>query len=473
MTADTWLTAPFDAAGDMERFGAYRERVEALLTAQRGMWKHEPGAWTVIPLDREPPLFALVAADSEGERRGREVIAAFVGPAVGRLADTLWRCPRPPSRRGAEPPRHLERGSPRPEPGKDSEELLAALERLVSVRSTQPEIRREVAPALPFLLRDYWLALQQRDSVESGRLLGQHRKLGLLSADNLRFLQVDRLASLGRWEELAGLPMFRDLARSRRPRRISEQLMEALWRARIASDDGITSAQQALERFADAGLAENYASLLRSVDVPSSASGRRLAAVSAVLEASDDRLGRLLDAASETERDFISDRDLARSVRSRPGRHRDPNRLAATVSLSELLDLGDWEGVLRAAEERPGNPRAAEAAVRAAFETEDLHPARRAIALLSQVPDEGTESVCLASAGCCVRCASRARTNACHGRPGWSGSDGPRRGTAPQRCSEPSRRHWDIAEFASGSIAEAAGASLLEGSSNMNADQVR
>ena len=52
------------------------------------MWKREPGAWTVIPLDREPPLFALVAADSEGERRGREVIAAFVGPAVGRLADT-------------------------------------------------------------------------------------------------------------------------------------------------------------------------------------------------------------------------------------------------------------------------------------------------------------------------------------------------------------------------------------------------
>ena len=88
MTADNWLTAPFAAAGNTERFGVYRERVEALLTAQRGMWKREPGAWTVIPLDREPPLFALVAADSEGERRGREVIAAFVGPAVGRLADT-------------------------------------------------------------------------------------------------------------------------------------------------------------------------------------------------------------------------------------------------------------------------------------------------------------------------------------------------------------------------------------------------
>ena len=92
------VRGPLRCSGDTERFGAYRERVEALLTAQRGMWKREPGAWTVIPLDREPQLFALVAADSEGERRGREVIAAFVGPAVGRLADSPWRCRRPPQR---------------------------------------------------------------------------------------------------------------------------------------------------------------------------------------------------------------------------------------------------------------------------------------------------------------------------------------------------------------------------------------
>ena len=261
------------------------------------MWKREPGAWTVIPLDREPPLFALVAADSEGERRGREVIAAFVGPAVGRLADTpltlssAAQAEMVLSRHGISNVVPLLRES-----GKDSADLLTALERLVSVRSTQPEIRREVAPALPFLLRDYWLALQQRDSPESGRLLASLEGIGLLSADNLRFLKVDRLASLGRWQELAGLPMFRDLARTRRPRRISEELMEALWRSRIASDDGVTSAQQALDRFAAAGLAEDFAPLLRSVDVPRSASGRRLAAVTAAwlatTTASNDSLMR-------------------------------------------------------------------------------------------------------------------------------------------------------------------------------------
>jgi hypothetical protein len=471
MTADIWLTAPFAAAGDTERFGVYRERVEALLTAQYGMWKREPGAWTVIPLDREPPLFALVAVDSEGERRGREVIAAFIGPAVGRLADTPLTLSSAGladlvlSRHGVSNVIPLIR-----EPGKDSADLLTALERLVSVRLTQPEIRREIAPALPFLLRDYWLALQQRDGVESSRLLASIESVGLLSADNLRFLQVDRLAALGRWQELAGLPIFRDLARTRRPRRISEELMEALWRARIASEDGASSPEQALDRFAATGLAEEFASLLRSVDVPNSAGARRLAAVSAILDANNDRLERLLVGATETEREFITD------LRSRGDRGRvgtaPRTGPAAPISLSELLDLEDWEGVFRVAEERPGDPRAAEAAVRAAFETEDPDLSRRAATLLSQVPDE--ELTPLPGFRRMLREVRTAGQDKCPSWAAWLERIG--RPEAWDRAAEVLRAesaNWDIAEFASGGVAEAAGTSLLEGASNVNADQVR
>lgn len=471
MTADTWLTAPFEAAGDTERFGTYRERVEALLVTQRGMWKREPGAWTIIPLDREPPFFALVAADSEGERRGREVVAAFVGPAVGRLADaplTMSSTAQADvilSRHGISNVVPLIR-----EPGKDGADLLTALERLVSVRSTQPEIRREVAPALPFLLRDYWLALQQRDSLESGRLLASIESVGLLSADNLRFLKVDRLASLGRWQELAGLPMFRDLARTRRPRRISEELLEALWWARIASGDGVTSAQQAVDRFAAIGLAEDFASLLRSVDVPSSIGARRLAALSAVMDGRDDRLERLLDAASGSEQDFIAD---LRSWRDRQWvGTAAPSVPAASVSLSELLDLGDWEGVLQAAEERQGDARAVEAAVRAAFETEDPVLSRRAVALLGQVPDD--ELSPLPGFRRMLREVRTAGQDECPSWATWLERVG--RPEAWDRAAEVLRAesaNWDTAEFASSSLAEAAGASLLEGSGNANADQVR
>jgi hypothetical protein len=471
MTMESWLTAPFTAAGDIERFGMYRERIEALLAAQHGLWRRESGAWTVIPLDREPPLFALVAADSEGERRGREVIGAFVGPAVGRLTDTPLTLSSAAladsvlSRHGIPNVVPLVR-----EPGSDTTSLLTALERLVSVRSTQPETRREVAPALPFLLRDYWLALQQRDSAESGRLLAAVESVGQLSADNLRFLQVDRLASLGRWPELAGLPMFRDLARTRRPRRISEELLEALWRARIASEDGATSAQQAIDRFAAAGLAEDFASLLRSVDVPSSASGRRLAAVSAFVDASHDRLERILEAAGETEQDFIADlmswRDRGRAYTTTQ------TASAATVTLNELLDLGDWEGVLRTAEEKPGDPQAAEAAVQAAFETEDASLSRRAVALLSQVPDG--ELSPLPGFRRKLREVRTIGQDECTSWAAWLKRVGQLETWS--RAAEVLRgesANWDPGEFASGSTAEAAGVSLLAGASNANADQVR
>ena len=471
MTADSWLTAAFAAAGNADRFGAYRERVEALLTAQRGMWKHEPGAWTVIPLDRQPPIFALVAADSEGERRGREVIAAFVGPATGRLAASPLNLSSGAhadvvlSRHGISNAVALVR-----EPDKSSADLLAALERLVSVRSTQPEIRREVPPALPFLLRDYWLALQQRDAAGSGRLLASIEDAGLLSADSLRFLRVDRLASLGRWRELADLPMFRDLARSRRPRRISEELMEALWRARIVADDGVTGIGQALDRFATEGLASEFPALLRSVDVPQSANGRRLVAVSAALDGSDSRLDRLLVGAGEADRDFIAG---LRSWRDRGRAAADPGiDQAAAAGPGELLQLGDWEGAIRAAEQLPGDHRAAEAAVQAAFETDDPALSRRAVALLSFVPDPELNS----SPGFRRRL-RHVRTVGQDACPSWTAwlerIAQPGRWARADEVARSESAGWGIDEFSSGSAADAAATSLIEGAENDNADQVR
>jgi hypothetical protein len=470
MTTEAWLAAPFAAAGDIERFGTVRERVEALLTAQRNMWRDEPGAWTVIPLDRTPPVFALVARDSEGERRGREVIGAFVGPGVARLDGTsLTLSPTVAAdaalrRQGISHVVPLIRT-----PGKDSNELLAALERLVSIRSTQPATRRDVEPALPFLLRDYRLALQQSDAAASGRLYAKIEQLGQLSADNLRFLRVDRLASLGRWQELVDLPIFRDLSRARRPRRISEELLEALWRTQIASGEGVAGAGQALERFTAAGLADDYLSLLRSIDVPNSTAGRRLVAISACLDAQDDRLRRLFDTADEAERQFITDlmswRDRDRAdvaTETAP---------AAPATIDELLAQEDWESVLQTAEASPGDPGAAEAAVKAAFETDDPSLSRRAVALLSLVPDGQLST----STGFRRRLDAVRETarDECASWAAWLRRVGQSESwsNAAEVLRAESDR-WDIAEFASNSAAEAAGAALLEASGNRNADQV-
>jgi hypothetical protein len=470
MKSGTWLSAPFEAAGDPERFGPYRERVEALLSAQHGMWKDEPGAWVVVPLDREPASFALVAADNEGERRGREVVSAFVGPAIGHLdagrlslitkahADVVL------SDHEIKNVVALNR-----EPGTSPTALLDPLERLVTVRSGQPPTRRGAPPALPFLLRDYWLALQQRDAEASDRILAQIEATSSLSADNLRFLHVDRLASLGRWQELADLPTFADMARSRRPRRISEELMEALWIARIEAESGVTSAQQALRRYSEAHLASDFQSLLRSVDVPRPFRARRLAAASAVIDGNDERLERIIAASSPIEASFIRELKYWHQQGSAVApRHYTP----PAPNLGELFQIGDWEGVVAGAEERPHDLQAAEVAVRAAFETADPTLSRRVVAILDQLPEnELSRSPGFRQMLAAVRSAGR---NDCTSWTDWFQRVGMSDGWS--QASEVVRdksEDWSIDEFSFRDIAQSSAEALVAGSVNANADEVR
>ena len=68
--------------GDPARFGALRERVEALFEEQVRTWVANTSGWFVVPVQRGPSGFYLLSEDREGQRRGREVLQAFLGPAT-------------------------------------------------------------------------------------------------------------------------------------------------------------------------------------------------------------------------------------------------------------------------------------------------------------------------------------------------------------------------------------------------------
>ena len=211
--------------------------------------------------------------------------------------------------------------------------------------------------------------------------------------------------------------------------------MEALWTARIETEGGVTSAQQALRRFSEAGLASDFPSLLRSVDVPRPPRARRLAAVSAVLDGTEDRLERILAASSAAEADFI--RDLKNWHQH--GGATSQQTAPARPDLDELFLAGDWEGVVAGAEERPRDLRTAETAVRAASETEDPALCRRVVAVLNELPEnELSHTPGFRRMLAAVRAAGR---DDCTSSAGWfSGSQDQADGTTPMRWRETSQR---------------------------------
>ena len=176
--------------------------------------------------------------------------------------------------------------------------LIEALELMVSVRVSEPEIRREPMEPLPFLLRDFRLAVSAGDADGSERLLKQVEATGLLSSENLRFLLVERLAKLQRWHELGTLPWFAELAKSRRPRHVTDYLLDALWRREF--DDTVLSVPGGpLRRFEAQQLGSQFRSLLDAVDIPASVGGRRLVWLDSIVSGSQARADRLRQGVDE------------------------------------------------------------------------------------------------------------------------------------------------------------------------------
>jgi len=84
------------------------------------------------------------------------------------------------------------------------------------------------------LLRDFHTSLVNGDDSSSEKWLQELRDGGRLSAENLLFLQVERLAALGCWEELFLHPQWSLLRQLRRPRQVTARMVEALYQVKLS-----------------------------------------------------------------------------------------------------------------------------------------------------------------------------------------------------------------------------------------------
>ena len=289
-------TALPELVGDLKRFGALADRIEGFVEAQ--VAKHRPGVsdWVVLPW---ADGFYLFSEDSEGQRRGREVVVAFLGPSIvsletvpeGRLKSTLPTAWKATGLVRASYLRRVQTGQVA------AAEMLLRLEDMAASFAGRPWHGLEIRAAPSDLLRDLRLALLRRDYESAHSLLEEVRSTGRLSAENLRYLRIEYLAAFGRWTEMRSMPHMRALLQARRPRAVSETLLRMVWWTELAGP-GHPSPQVA---FKERGVLEEFGPLLRSVRTPSTAEGRLVCFLAALVDSDIERQESILDRGDQAD----------------------------------------------------------------------------------------------------------------------------------------------------------------------------
>jgi hypothetical protein len=142
-------------------------------------------------------------------------------------------------------------------------EVRAALERMRRVWYLQPPLRIGALRNTEALLREFFFAIANVDEAATSSWLAELRANGRLSADNLHFLEIERLGAFARWGRIALHPYLSMLLAVQRPRRITALLIEALWRTELAGFATAGGVEEALKYTREQFL-PRYANLLRA-----------------------------------------------------------------------------------------------------------------------------------------------------------------------------------------------------------------
>ena len=443
----------------IQMLASHGERTLAVVRRQSQLWDTASSRWAIIPVvDGAEVRWDFVADDNESERRGREIVSAFFGPSATMVNN------------GRQDPHTLGTHShqvPLAATG-DLGRFVETLELMVSVRSDEPDLRRDVSDPISFLLRDFYLALDKTDSDSSGEILSRIEATGLFNSENLRFLRVERLGRLGYWQELSDLPWFADLACTRRPRRISEHMLESVWRASFDEAAFGADPNVAAERFIELDLEEAYGRLLQSVDVPRTVSGRRLVCLSANIAGNSARVERVLASAPAGELPVL--RRLAGTI-SIASYSQVDDGLSVEKRAREHLDQGEFFEVIALAETE-SDPTFAALAVHAAYELNDPNSCSLAMEAVGKVgasamPETRQFQTILGEV-------ERVAANRCNGWKDWLSRiavDEPWVGASD--VAREQSPQWDINDLLAATAADIAANALHQASEGVNRQELR
>lgn len=455
--------AIYELSGDLARFGGLADRVEGLTESQMSRYRPNTSDWLVLPW-RDG--FYLFSEDTEGQRRGRESVIAFLGPGVvsvesvpaNRLHQDL---PDSAKSAGLRCASMLHRMVP----GRSgADEMLVRLEDMVATIAGRVWRRLDLKPTHADLLRDFRLALMAKDDASASQLLNDLRLNGHVSAENLRYLRIEYLGAFGRWDDLRGLPHISAILKSRRPQAISEILLKMVWWTELAG----VSQNATLSTFNDRAVIQAFGPLLRGVRVPSTREGRVVGLLTAILDGDTDRqheiLGRAVDSDERAQLAELADVGAPSSRNGRVESSEDPMAIA--------FEGGRFSEVVARFVAEPTAEKV-DLAVQAVLESNITDDASRVLALVREFDVSGA-----------LNLGRRARRdldeleqlvgNSCDGWLAWS-----RRLAADLRWAEGSsiardaRGGWKSIGDLAAADAMAVSDALIEAAGGTNGDQVR
>lgn len=143
------------------------------------------------------------------------------------------------------------------------QQVRRALELLTNLDRSRPHRQLTVSRPLGRLLREYEMAVLAAAEDTSAELLQEIEQTGRLSAQNIVFLRIRRLAGLIRHSEILRMPELATVLVIRRPARVSASLLEAVYATELARFEADGDPDGALGHFTQVVL-QKYPALFKS-----------------------------------------------------------------------------------------------------------------------------------------------------------------------------------------------------------------
>ena len=261
-------------------------------------------------------------------------------------------------------------------PASGRQVAIRQIELMLAVMQRQPALVARTPRTVDALLRQFEIALQAGDVGGSEEYLGE---LGELGAHNVAFLRIHRLAALERWVELLALEELATVLEMRRPRRVTQDIVRAIYNVHIAALESSEAPEAAIEKYRGE-VADRYASALTSWGDMHAPEALKLFMLAAVDRADPHLRDAVLAAAERSGRDTQFLKALAAIVEPRRPLARGPEE-DTRIALEEHR----YEAAFAAAEMLPKSQFRAAALIRCAVELRTLRAASEALATFADL----------------------------------------------------------------------------------------